>query len=87
MEVNYTHTHTHFSQAYTEEPPANITGPKLLCAENHNLDVYPSTREVMNKLQELDPEKSPGKDSMHPAVLRNQRGTVAQPVSFILGKV
>ena len=48
-----------------------------------------TTKEAMKKLQELNSEKSPGNDSIHPAVLKIIWGLyglygVAHPLSLIL---
>ena len=41
-----------------------------------------TTKGVMKKLQELNSEKSPGNDSIYPAVLQNLWGTVAHPLKL-----
>ena len=75
---------SYFSSVYTMERLENITDPRVMFNREHILEkVDLTTKKVMKKLQELNSEKSPDNDSIHPAVLKNVWGTVAHPLSLI----
>ena len=62
----------YFSSVYMIERLENITNPRIMFNGEHMLEeVDLTTKGVMNKLQELNSEKSPSNDSIHPAVLKN----------------
>ena len=74
----------YFSSVYMMERLKNITDPRLMFNGEHMLEeVDLTTKGAMKKLQELNSEKSPDNDSIHPAVLKNIWGTVAHPLSLI----
>ena len=75
---------SYFSSVYTMERLENITDHRIMFNGEHMLEeVDLTTKGGMNKLQELNSEKSPRNDSIHPAVLKNIRGTVAHPSSLM----
>ena len=74
----------YFSSVYTMKRLENITDPRIMFNGEHMLEeVDLTTKGGMNKLHELNSEKSPGNDSIHPAVLNNIWGTVAHPLSLM----
>ncbi len=46
-------------------------------------DVDVSYEAVLKKLEEMDPEKAPGDDSIHPVILRKLAQQLAKPLSMM----
>ena len=61
----------YFTTVFTDENMDNIPESRCLCSDENILkDVDVSYEAVLKKLDETDPEKAPGDDSIHPVILR-----------------
>ena len=61
----------YFTTVFTDENMDNIPESRCLCRDENILkDVDVSYEAVLKKLEETDPEKAPGDDSIHPVILR-----------------
>ena len=62
----------------------NIPEWRCLCRDEDLLkDVDVSYEAVLKKLEEMDPEKAPGDDSIHPVILRKLAQQLAKPLSMM----
>ena len=70
----------YFTTVFTD----NIPESRCLCSdENIPKDVDVSYEAVLKKLEETDPEKAPGDDSIHPVILRKLAQQLAKPLSMM----
>ena len=77
----------YFSTVYTEETLEDIREPREVVTDEHMLkEVELSVGAVTKKIKGLKAEKSSGKDNIHPAVIKNLKGSVAYPLSLIFRK-
>ena len=74
----------YFTTVFTNENMDNIPESRCLCSDENILkDVDVSYEAVLKKLEETDPEKAPGDDSIHPVILRKLAQQLAKPLSMI----
>ena len=74
----------YFTTVFTDENMDNIPESRCLCSEENILkDVDVSYEAVLKKLEETDPEKAPGDDSIHPVILRQLAQQLAKPLSMM----
>ena len=74
----------YFTTVFTDENMDNIPESRCLCSDENILkDVDVSYEVVLKKLEETDPEKAPGDDSIHPVILRKLAQQMAKPLSMM----
>ena len=74
----------YFTTVFTDENMDNIPESRCLCSDENILkDVDVSYEAVLKKLEETDPEKAPGDDSIHPVILRKLAQQLAKPLSMM----
>ena len=74
----------YFTTVFTDENMDNIPESRYLCRDENILkDVDVSYEAVLKKLEETDPEKAPGDDSIHPVILRKLAQQLAKPLSMM----
>ena len=74
----------YFNTVFTDENMDNIPESRCLCSDENILkDVDVSYEAVLKKLEETDPEKAPGDDSIHPVILRKLAQQLAKPLSMM----
>ena len=74
---------TYFQEVYTVEDTSNIpmVAERDFNWRDTNLSFDEET--VMEKLQKLRTDKSPGPDSLHPLLLKERAAVLAKPLSMI----
>ena len=74
----------YFTTVFTYENMDNIPESRCLCSDENILkDVDVSYVAVLKKLDETDPGKAPGDDSIHPVILRKLAQQLAKPLSMM----
>ena len=74
----------YFTTVFTDDNMDNIPESRCLCSDENILkDVDVSYEAVLKKLEETDPEKAPGYDSIHPVILRKLAQQLAKPLSMM----
>ncbi len=74
-----------YSSVFTNEDTDNI--PPFELRSNVSIDaLHTSPEEVLKKLKDLKPDKSPGPDGLHPRVLRETSDVLCTPLSMLFNK-
>ncbi len=75
-----------FSSVFTDEPPGDIPRiPNKHCSEDMPRLIITELM-VEKKLTELNPNKSPGPDSMHPRLLKELAQELKKPLTMLFNK-
>ena len=76
-----------FSSVFTTEDMSKIPVPEQLFSGNAPLsDVTVTEEMVLEKLNALDPNKSPGPDQIHPTIAKELADVLASPLMIIFNK-
>ena len=76
-----------FTSVFTVEDMSNIPNPVQLFSGNSPLSDFVVTEDmVMEKLNALDPSKSPGPDQIHPTVAKQLADVLVTPLRIIFNK-
>ena len=74
----------YFSSVFTQEDVSNIPEPKIMFKGDNNeklTELQVTPKEVLGKLENLKVDKSPGGDNIHPKLLYELRGALAEPIA------
>ena len=74
----------YFSSLFTQEDISNIPEPKNIIKEDSKeklTELMGTPNEVLGKLENLKEDKSPGGDNIHPKLLYELRGELAEPIA------
>ncbi len=75
-----------YSSVFTDEPPGDIPRiPNRHCAENMPSLIITEVM-VEKRLSELNPNKSPGPDCMHPRLLKELAPQLREPLTLLFNK-
>ena len=69
---------------FTQENISNMPEPKNMFNEDRNeklTELKVTPKEVLGKLEKLKVDKSPGGDNIHPKLLYEFRGVLAEPIA------
>ena len=72
----------YFSSVFTEEALCNLPNPRLLF-QGSEPSVNISKEDICRRLENLNPEKSPGVDMIYPIVLKKLASVVCFPLSIV----
>ncbi len=75
-----------FASVFTMESDTDIPDPEPKHQGDNFSSMEVTKEEVMKKLRELNPTKSPGPDGIHPKVLRETANVIAYPLSLVFNK-
>ena len=75
-----------FASVFTQEDISHIPDPEPRFDGEPLKDVKFDKEEVLKKLKNLNPSKSPGPDGLHPRVLRDAAEVLADPLTVIFNK-
>ena len=76
----------YFASVFTEEDLSDIpSAPHMHCNETI-VDIYITPEMVRTKLEQLNPNKSPGHDNIHPFTLRELADIICVPMAMLFNK-
>ena len=76
----------YFASVFTEEDLSDIpSAPHMQCNETIG-DIRITAEMVRTKLEQLNPNKSPGHDNIHPFTLRELADIICVPMSMLFNK-
>jgi hypothetical protein len=75
-----------FASVFTKEDISDVPDPEYKASGDFLNDISFSEEEVLKKLVNLNPSKSPGPDGIHPRVLKEAAEIIAKPLEIIFNK-